>query len=169
MHEHEQHAVVAEVQILRIGRIGDDRLQGIGVQHGRVGEDDLPQRREPLQRVASAGTPPMAIGPFVVAGRVQEGRRLRSKQVRDTLDACVTAGLTAALDVADVDDERRALGRCILQQGAQIDHLAVGIWRVTEGEKTHWLGLRGDRHEQKNNKHLETKQRQHAKGANLRS
>ena len=92
-------------------------------------EEDVAQRGEALRRQVAAVVGPVAVGPLVVAGGVDE-RLLEGVEGRaDLCEVRVGALLAARLDVADVDDGVRVRGvvdgRDVGREGGEL-RCAVG-------------------------------------------
>ena len=87
------------------GRLGVDRHRAASERLFRLVEEQLAHRGQPLQRIVHAVVGPVAIGPFIVARRVDQ-RVLEGVEGRaHGGEACVGAFGAAVLDVADVDRE----------------------------------------------------------------
>ncbi|MFC7693391.1 hypothetical protein ACFQY5_31420 [Paeniroseomonas aquatica] len=119
-------------------------------QAARLGEEMLAQQAEPVERVPAAGAGLPAIGPFVVAGGIDQGRREAAHPAGGAADDDrVRAGLGAALGVAEEDaegggggvdgpDQRLDPGQ-LAGAGGLVPAVAIG--HVAEGDEAEGLGV----------------------------
>ena len=114
-------------------------------RHGRPAQTLRPYEEhgaelaEPLERVEFAGRIAVAVGPLVVARRVDQRLLEGAEVVLDLLEVLVAAGRTAALDVADVDREGRPrlvdLGDEPLEAGVVGRHVVGHVAQGDESER----------------------------------
>lgn len=111
-----------------------------------VGPEQAAQLGETFERIVAAVRDPVAIRPFVVAGRKYEGGARGVEYLPAILEETVVAALATGLDVADVGDE------CDLGIGDGVEHfrqfgpLALGIGRIANDCKAPDVGVGVGRH-----------------------
>ena len=151
MQRYKQHALVLPAQVFH-------KLRMVGVQRGLAlhgqrqlaqrltrGEKHGAQKGEPLQRVVRAVVGAVAVGPFVVAGCVDQCRRKQAKVLELGLELFVAAARRAGLEVADVDREIRLQAVDAANQRAvrRADFGGIAIGQVAQGDELEGLRVSG--------------------------
>ena len=86
--------------VLGVARLRDHLLLSSPECLPGLGEEDLPQLRQPLERVVGAVRRPVAVGPLVVSGREHERILERGEESGDRREVAVVTAGAATLDVA---------------------------------------------------------------------
>jgi hypothetical protein len=150
-----------EADVLRVSRLGRHRHRGATEGRAGAGEEGRAHGAQPGQRVGGAGARPQAVGPLVVAGRVDEGPGERVEAVADpgVVGVGAVPGVAARGDVAEVDGELH-VGRAVqlVHAVGELAQLGGAVRKVADdGERVRGLrrfdhfdrgagGHRGDHH-----------------------
>jgi hypothetical protein len=120
----------------------------LGSQAGRLGEMQRTHPGQPLERVEPTGRFAAAVGPFVVARRVNQRMPEIVEVVAHLLQRLVGAGAGPALDVADVKREHRLhlvdRGDQTLEAGVVVGQLVRHVADGDERERLLRHGVAGE-------------------------